>query len=109
MHLAQDSPKVNGSTDYGKNVAERLKKEEDLERSSVQKLSHEQDHVLKTFRLLIADLCQQFNGGHPGYVSSRRTMRERTDEGKRCDWHGSYWSRIVEVRDAIRTAHADLL
>jgi dihydroxyacetone synthase len=22
--------------------------------------------VLKTFRLLIADLCQQFNGGHPG-------------------------------------------
>ncbi len=24
------------------------------------------DKVLKTFRLLIADLCQQFNGGHPG-------------------------------------------
>jgi len=22
--------------------------------------------VLKTFRCLIADLCQQFNGGHPG-------------------------------------------
>ena len=29
-------------------------------------LSAEHDHVLKTFRLLIADLCQQFNGGHPG-------------------------------------------
>ncbi|KAH8646874.1 thiamine diphosphate-binding protein [Xylariales sp. PMI_506] len=28
------------------------------------KASH--DIVLKTFRLLIADLCQQFNGGHPG-------------------------------------------
>lgn len=26
------------------------------------------DIVLKTFRILIADLCQQFNGGHPGYV-----------------------------------------
>ncbi|KAM3074450.1 hypothetical protein ACMFMF_006460 [Clarireedia jacksonii] len=24
------------------------------------------DHVLKTFRCLIADLCEQFQGGHPG-------------------------------------------
>jgi hypothetical protein len=32
------------------------------------KLAASSDHdiVLKTFRLLIADLCQQFNGGHPG-------------------------------------------
>ena len=66
MHIAQDTPQVNGSTDYGKNVVDGLKKEEKLEQSSVQKLSKEQDHVLKTFRLLIADLCQQFNGGHPG-------------------------------------------
>ncbi|KKK23539.1 hypothetical protein ARAM_003916 [Aspergillus rambellii] len=27
------------------------------------------DLVLKTFRLLIADLCQQFGGGHPGHVT----------------------------------------
>lgn len=33
----------------------------------VQKLSKDHDLVLKTFRLLIADLCQQFSGGHPGY------------------------------------------
>lgn len=33
----------------------------------VHKLSKDHDLVLKTFRLLIADLCQQFNGGHPGY------------------------------------------
>lgn len=26
------------------------------------------DLVLRTFRCLIADLCQQFKGGHPGYV-----------------------------------------
>ena len=32
----------------------------------VHKLSKDHDIVLKTFRLLIADLCQQFNGGHPG-------------------------------------------
>jgi dihydroxyacetone synthase len=66
MHTSQDAPEVNGSTDYGKNVAEGLRKEEKLKKSSVQKLSREQDHVLRTFRLLIADLCQQFNGGHPG-------------------------------------------
>lgn len=28
--------------------------------------SPDHDAVLKTFRLLIADLCQQFSGGHPG-------------------------------------------
>ncbi|KAJ5374402.1 hypothetical protein N7517_006408 [Penicillium concentricum] len=32
----------------------------------VHKLAKDHDLVLKTFRLLIADLCQQFNGGHPG-------------------------------------------
>ena len=26
------------------------------------------DLVLRVFRCLIADLCQQFNGGHPGCV-----------------------------------------
>lgn len=26
------------------------------------------DIVLRSFRCLIADLCQQYNGGHPGYV-----------------------------------------
>lgn len=66
MHTSQDSPQVNGSTSYGKNVVDGLQKEAKLEQSSIQNLSKEQDHVLKTFRLLIADLCQQFNGGHPG-------------------------------------------
>lgn len=28
----------------------------------------EHDHILKGFRLLVADLCQQFKGGHAGYV-----------------------------------------
>lgn len=32
------------------------------------RLSTEHDLVLKTLRLLIADLCQQFKGGHPGQV-----------------------------------------
>lgn len=34
--------------------------------SSPTNLSKEHDIVLRTFRLLIADLCQQFGGGHPG-------------------------------------------
>lgn len=35
------------------------------------KIASHEDHdlVLRTFRCLIADLCQQFGGGHPGYVS----------------------------------------
>lgn len=69
MHLAQDTTQANGATKYGKNVVEGLKQEEKTERAAIQRLTDEQDHVLKSFRLLIADLCQQFNGGHPGYIS----------------------------------------
>ena len=74
MHLADGTPQVNGTgqTEYGKNMVEGLEKEEQIEKSSVQKLSKEHDLVLKTFRLLIADLCQQFKGGHPGYVVLRQ-------------------------------------
>ena len=32
----------------------------------VQAEKDKHDIILKTFRILIADLCQQFNGGHPG-------------------------------------------
>ena len=68
MAVDTAKPQTNGhnETQYGKNVVNGLKKEEELEKSSIQKLSPEQDHVLKTFRLLIADLCEQFAGGHPG-------------------------------------------
>lgn len=66
MHLAEDTVQANGSSDYGENVVKELQKEEKIEQAAVRNLSDEQDHVLKTFRLLIADLCQQFNGGHPG-------------------------------------------
>jgi hypothetical protein len=33
-------------------------------------LSARHDVVLKSFRILVADLCQQFNGGHPGFVNT---------------------------------------
>ncbi|PTB38814.1 uncharacterized protein TrAFT101_006843 [Trichoderma asperellum] len=35
-------------------------------KTTLNKPSKEHDIILKTFRLLISDLCQQFNGGHPG-------------------------------------------
>lgn len=38
------------------------------QRTSGSGLSREHDHVLRTYRILIADLCQQFNMGHPGYA-----------------------------------------
>lgn len=68
MHIEADNAQGAGpsQTEYGKNVVNGLRKEEEIESSAVQKLSAEHDHVLKSFRLLIADLCQQFKGGHPG-------------------------------------------
>jgi hypothetical protein len=32
-------------------------------------LSAQHDLVMKTIRLLVMDLCEQFGGGHGGYVS----------------------------------------
>lgn len=64
QHETQDIPvkpldkKING-TDTSQAV-EELKLEED----------EKHDKVLKVFRCLIADLCQQFNGGHPGGAMS---------------------------------------
>lgn len=58
MHLANGNPRVNGTgqTEYGKNVIDGLEKAEHIEDTAVKKLSDEHDIVLKTFRLLIADL-----------------------------------------------------
>lgn len=59
---------VHDSEQYSSNVVNGILKEEKKEAGTVSKLSDEHDHVLKTFRLLVADLCEQFKGGHPGYV-----------------------------------------
>ena len=62
-HAEETNP---ASTAYGRNALERLKHEEAVDSESVQALTSHHDLVLKTFRILIADLCQQFKGGHPG-------------------------------------------
>ncbi|CBX91220.1 hypothetical protein IAQ61_010574 [Plenodomus lingam] len=66
MPILNETNQPDGSTDSGQHAVNSLKKEEEFENSSVKQLSKEEEHVLQTFRLLIADLCQQFNGGHPG-------------------------------------------
>ncbi|KAL9625322.1 MAG: hypothetical protein Q9160_000385 [Pyrenula sp. 1 TL-2023] len=57
---------VDGHKDYGEAAVKALVQEEKEEETSVAKLSKEHGVILKTFRILIADLCEQFGGGHPG-------------------------------------------
>ncbi|KAH9862416.1 hypothetical protein J1614_011071 [Plenodomus biglobosus] len=67
MSALNDTDRTNGSTEYGEGAVSGLQNEqEEMNSSPVKKLSKEEEHVLQTFRVLIADLCQQFNGGHPG-------------------------------------------
>ncbi|KAI9737070.1 MAG: hypothetical protein M1834_000660 [Cirrosporium novae-zelandiae] len=57
---------VEDHTAYGNNAVKEILSNGVTK--PVEETSNTEDHhiVLKTFRLLIADLCQQFNGGHPG-------------------------------------------
>ncbi|KAF2152815.1 transketolase [Myriangium duriaei CBS 260.36] len=55
-----------GDEIYGQNVVRELAKEGEKKDSVATGCTLKEDLVLKTFRLLVADLCQQFKGGHPG-------------------------------------------
>lgn len=62
-----DQAQLNGPAAVNSNGTNKTQHQ--ISRSALpllKKLSKDHDLVLKTFRLLIADLCQQFNGGHPG-------------------------------------------
>lgn len=61
------APQTNGNHgDYSSILKDSLLQEERIEHKTVEKLSDEHETVLRTFRVLIADLCAQFKGGHPG-------------------------------------------
>jgi dihydroxyacetone synthase len=49
------------STDYGHEAVDKI-----LDKTVQNDTQSKHPLVLQTFRLLIADLCQQFGGGHPG-------------------------------------------
>lgn len=55
--------------------------------------------VLASFRCLVADLVQQFNGGHPGYdlLFIQYEAIELIHGQKGCYGDGSYWDRLVEI------------
>jgi hypothetical protein len=56
------------------------------------------DLVLRVFRCLVADLCEQFKGGHPGYVQSENgTGVSYSNIVKRRHGHGGDWGLAVEV------------
>jgi dihydroxyacetone synthase len=57
---------LHGYSSSGKLISKRRLSQATTESWAARNLSKEHDLVLKTFRLLIADLCQQFKGGHPG-------------------------------------------
>lgn len=43
-------------------------------------------YVLKSYRCLIADLCQQFNMGHPGSVVEYVARADLTDDLSGAQW-----------------------
>lgn len=53
--------KLDQTTKYGREAVQKT-----LHSTPAPNASADHSLVLATFRLLIADLCQQFNGGHPG-------------------------------------------
>jgi dihydroxyacetone synthase len=56
----------DGFSISGKTISKRRLSQSTTKSWAAANLSPEHDLVLKTFRLLIADLCEQFKGGHPG-------------------------------------------
>lgn len=54
---------VNGSTAYGEVAADKIIKEEHKPSAPSQTNEDDMQLVLQSFRLLIADLCQQFGMG----------------------------------------------
>ncbi|KAH6612085.1 Transketolase, thiamine diphosphate binding domain-containing protein [Boeremia exigua] len=57
---------TNGSTAYGEVAIEKIVEDEHKPTAPAQTSEDDMQLVLQSFRLLIADLCQQFGMGHPG-------------------------------------------
>lgn len=70
--------KVLGTQIDGTNGAATLQLEE----------ADKHDQVLRVFRCLIADLCEQFGGGHPGGKLSlgQLTFQNTTDSNEQVPW-----------------------
>lgn len=69
------------------------------------------DQVLRVFRCLIADLCEQFGGGHPGGMLPCLSANPDTEliRVNRCHGHGSHWCVALEVCHEVFTSQSQLL
>lgn len=70
------------------------------------------DQVLRVFRCLIADLCEQFGGGHPGGMFPDLTTtltNEKLIKVNRCHGHGSHWCIALEVCHEVFSSQPQLL
>lgn len=92
---------VNGSTPYGNAAVNRLLKSESKPTAPQQTSKDDMQLVLQSFRLLIADLCQQFGMGsyHPSCTIWLWLMNDRSS--RRRNWHGGLRRRTLEVLDAL--------
>lgn len=61
------------STPFGENTVDAMIDAEEKPTAPGKYTPDDIQLVLQSFRLLIADLCQQFNMGHPGYAKQQYT------------------------------------
>lgn len=67
MATTNGTKAINGTTSYGDATVDKLlSKEKSKPSAPAQTSKEDMALVLQSFRLLIADLCQQFGMGHPG-------------------------------------------
>ena len=101
---------TNGSTAYGEVAAQKIIKEEHKPSAPAQTSEDDLQLVLQSFRLLIADLCQQFGMGWSYlYVSNRNSSSLTVKLYRTSRWsdrHGSNRCCAMEIRHEICTAPA---
>ena len=91
---------VSGSTPYGKAAVHGLLKSESKPTAPKQNSKEDVQLVLQSFRLLIADLCQQFGmGSYHFLVIGNQLMVARSS--RRRNRHGSFRCGTLEVLDAL--------
>lgn len=100
---------ANGSTAYGKAAVNGLLKEESKPTAPKQTSQDDLQLVLQSFRLLIADLCQQFGMGSYYHVSDNRSGAYDLRTSWWSNRHGCVRRRALEVHDEVRAAYARLV
>lgn len=91
---------VSGSTPYGKAAVNGLLKSESKPTAPKQNSKEDVQLVLQSFRLLIADLCQQFGMGSSSHSIIRLWLMD-TRSSRRRNRHGGFRCGTLEVLNAV--------